>query len=239
MDSAHRDGLGLESQARSHDRTHFGGPVVTDPFPHLVIDGYWNNDLLDDVVAEFPSVESGEWIRRNEVDKQVKLGGGRSLWGPRTQELATEIEALGPSLSELFALPQLTPDFGGGGYHYIEPGGHLAVHADFNVSKSGLYRRANVLVYLNHDWTEADGGNLELWNERTRVRSLLPTFNRTVAFETSDRSFHGHPIPLAAARPRLSFAGYFFSEMPPPDFAVPHSTVWRGPETETELEAES
>ena len=114
----------------------------------------------------------------------------------------------------------------GGGYHLIRPGGKLAVHADFNQSDDGLYRRLNMLVYLNEGWTEEDGGHLELWDREHSVKRILPIFNRTVVFETSETSFHGHPIPLPGPRSRRSVAAYYFSKETPGDFRHPHTTVW-------------
>ena len=77
----------------------------------------------------------------------------------------------------------------GGGLHRTRVGGSLAVHADFNKHpRFTLDRRLNLLVYLNEDWTEANGGWLELWDRDMQrcVQRVLPTFNRTVIFSTSD-----------------------------------------------------
>ena len=107
-------------------------------------------------------------------------------------------------LERLTGIEGLIPDpyFGGGGLHQIEPGGFLKVHADFNVHpKLHLDRRLNMLIYLNKDWREEYGGHLELWDrDRTRTcrERILPVFNRTVVFSTTDTSFHGHPHPLTS-----------------------------------------
>ena len=48
--------------------------------------------------------------------------------------------------------------------HEIKRGGHLGVHADFNVHKGmNALRRINLLIYLNDDWDPSYGGDLELW----------------------------------------------------------------------------
>jgi hypothetical protein len=65
-----------------------------------------------------------------------------------------------------------------------------------------------MIVYLNEDWTEADGGALELWDDGGKAAEILPTFNRTLVFETSDRSFHGHPTPLPGPRLDESSSAY-------------------------------
>jgi hypothetical protein len=51
----------------------------------------------------------------------------------------------------------------GGGLHLSGPGGILAPHTDFHTyGRLDLYRRLNVIVYLNPDWTKGDGGELVL-----------------------------------------------------------------------------
>jgi Rps23 Pro-64 3,4-dihydroxylase Tpa1-like proline 4-hydroxylase len=106
------------------------------------------------------------------------------------------------------------PHYRGGGLHQILPGGRLGIHADFNFyPKLKLYRRLNVIVYLNQNWQESYGGHLELWDKATlkSVKRVLPTFNRMVVFDTSSKSLHGHPEPLTCpeGRSRKSLALYY------------------------------
>jgi len=199
--------------------------VSRNPFPHAILDGLWNDELLHAVAAEFPRLDAKGWIRYD-AEKEVKLEGDSQLWGPSTFKFVEQIALLGPQLAEAFGMPKLILRTEGGGYHQIEPGGKLALHADFNRSEDGLYRRLNVITYLNPHWTDADGGYLELLATDGTVTSVLPRFNRTVVFETSDKSFHGHPKPLPGPRSRRSFAAYFFSVESPDDYEYDHSTVW-------------
>ena len=196
------------------------------PFPHTVIDGLWDDELLRAVIAEFPDPNADGWIRYSDEKHEVKLEGESHMWGPRTLELAERINGKGPELAALFGMPELILRTEGGGYHQTEPGGKLAVHADFNRSEDGLYRRLNVIIYLNPGWAEEDGGHLELLGKNEEVTRILPQFNRTLVFETSDRSFHGHPTPLPGPRPRRSFAAYFFSVEQPEHYVTDHTTVW-------------
>ena len=199
--------------------------VDTNPFPHLVVDGWWDDGVLRDVLDEFPEPEAAGW-RRYAGTNERKLEGPPGLWGPHTRNLFDTIRGSIPDLESAFGIAGLRMETVGGGYHCIEPGGHLQIHTDFNRSpRSGLHRRLNLLVYLNDDWDEPmGGGNLELWNAGGPVVQVPPEFNRTVVFETSDHSWHGHPKP--ATRWRRSVAAYFFTEEPPPGYREDHSTVW-------------
>lgn len=196
--------------------------ITVEPFPHLVQDDWWDGDLLKAVVAEFPDPSAPGWKRYNSGNER-KLEGPPGLWGSRTRELFGLIRERIPDLEQAFGIPDLRMETVGGGYHCIEPGGYLNVHTDFNRSpRSGLHRRLNLLIFLNEAWDDP-GGHLELWDANPAV-DIAPEFNRTVVFETSDRSWHGHPKP--AGRWRRSVAAYFFTGQPPDGYQADHSTVW-------------
>jgi hypothetical protein len=207
------------------------------PFPHIVIDDLFDDDLLAAVLADFPRPGDIPW-RRFESATEKKLGWvhtaplGRSL-----RDFLTAISAppLLQFLEALTGIEGLIPDpyFGGAGPHQIEPGGFLKIHADFNWHPLlKLDRRLNLLVYLNRDWKEEYGGALELWNrDMSRCeRSVLPTFNRTVVFSTTDFSYHGHPHPLAcpAGMTRKSVSLYYYTNgRPDEERSAPHDTIFR------------
>jgi hypothetical protein len=195
-----------------------------EPFPHSVVDGYWSDDLLHQVASEFPVSDHTGWVRYHNPE-EAKLEGPPGMWGRMTKRLFTDMASLTPALSEAFAIPELSMEVVGGGYHLILPGGYLAIHTDFNRSPdTDLYRRLNFICFLNEGWKDP-GGRLELWAGEGLAREIVPEFNRTVVFETSDRSWHGHP--RIAQRWRKSVAAYFFAPTPPPDYVEDHDTVWR------------
>lgn len=196
--------------------------VLSAPFPHLVIDDLWDR-LLGDVAREVPLPDAPGW-RRYGGEHERKLEGPPPLWGPATVEMFETISTLAPVLGEAFGLSDLSMETIGGGYHLIPPGGFLDVHTDFSRSpQTGLYRRLNFMTYLNPDWSD-EGGHLELWDADGLVVSIAPELGRTVVFETSATSWHGHPKP--ASRWRASVAAYFFSPHEPEGFTE-QSTVWR------------
>jgi hypothetical protein len=81
--------------------------------------------------------------------------------------------------------------------HRILPGGYLAQHLDFNslnMEPQNQWRRVNVLLYLSDCGL---GGELRLFGQDGRERvSISPKPNRMVVFESTERSWHGHPYPL-------------------------------------------
>ena len=190
------------------------------PYPHIVIDGFFDDWVLDSVLSEFPTLSDENW-ERHDIPEEVKLQSKHE----RSIPLFTRqfLHALN-SASFLKFLENLTgiqkligdPQFEGGGLHQISPGGKLAIHADFNKhAYYGLDRRLNFLVYLNKNWKEEYGGYFELWNrEMTQMEGkVAPLFNRVVIFSTSSYSYHGLPDPLNCppGMTRKSLALYYYT----------------------------
>lgn len=201
--------------------------VQQHPFPHAVVDGLWTDDILWSVVSEFPPTDvDGRWRRfANSTERKLE-GSDPSMWGPSTGRLLMAMMSYAGQLAEAFHTPPLVMETTGGGYHLIEPGGYLAMHADFSRSpRTGLYRWLNMLVYLNASWGPENGGELQLWDDDGPAVTVVPEFNRTIVFRTSGSSWHGHPKPVAG-RNRMSVAAYFYAEEPPPGYEGNHDTRW-------------
>lgn len=193
------------------------------PFPHTSLDSLFTDSVLDDVLNCFPPIESDEWDRREDVGVQVKL---RTKWvdemdiPPKVLRVVQILQSgrFIRLLSEYTGIKGLMPDYwyGGGGLNQILPGGELAVHVDGTLNDDiQMYRRVNLILFLNKDWEEGFGGHLEFWDsEKTKcVTKLTPSFNKMVIFNTSDLTYHGHPYPLTCPedRSRKSLILYYYT----------------------------
>lgn len=125
-------------------------------------------------------------------------------------------------LSDITGIENLQPDpeLRGGGIHAIGRGGYLKLHTDFNWHRGlSMYRRLNLLVYLNEEWQDHWNGNIELWSAdaRERIFSLSPRLGHALLFETNDISYHGHPDPLECPEGvfRKSIALYYYTPTRP------------------------
>ena len=207
-----------------------------EPFPHFIEDGLFNPAILDRVADEFEAMDRGGWHHSQATHERKWSTEDPRQMGPFTSALIAQLNA-GPFVSfleELTGIGGLVPDphLRGGGLHEIRHGGLLGVHADFNVHpRLRLYRRLNLLVYLNKDWQPEWGGALELWDRGGQqcVRTIQPVFNRAVLFDTSNFSYHGHPHPLACPpeRSRKSVALYYYAlESPGESDRVAHGTIF-------------
>jgi hypothetical protein len=214
--------------------------VAADPFPHIVVDGLFDDDVLEGVLADFPSPDSMRWVRfDNPLEKKLGFYHEQSVVTDRVRRFLDAMNGFEMLLflEALTGIEGLVPDpyFGGGGLHQIEPGGYLKIHADFNVHpKLHVDRRLNMLVYLNRGWRDEWGGQLELWDASMTEcrRRIAPAFNRTVIFSTTDTSFHGHPHPLASPPgvTRKSVSLYYYTAgRPDSERSAPHDTIFREP----------
>jgi Rps23 Pro-64 3,4-dihydroxylase Tpa1-like proline 4-hydroxylase len=211
--------------------------IKAEPFPHIVFDNFFDPNLVDQVLAEFPQPGTIRW-QQFDNEREIKLASAtESSFGPVTRLFLYHLNSITflEFLSAITGIPNLISDprFDGGGLHQIVRGGKLGIHADFN--RHGAYnldRRLNLLLYLNKDWREEWGGHLQLWNRdmsRCEAR-VLPIFNRVMIFGTTDFTYHGHPDPLQCPEgmTRKSLALYYFSNgRPAEEVSGAHSTIFR------------
>ncbi len=193
------------------------------PFAHGVYDNIFLPELLDKVIDEFEEGEK-EWKEfDSKYEKKLQMNKDIHL-RPVTRALVHNLnsEPFLNFLERLTGISGLIPDpyLAGGGLHKIPKGGKLGVHVDFNEHTSmHVYRRLNVLIYLNKEWKEEWGGHFELWDQKKCgcVKKVLPIFNRMAVFTTTSTSFHGHPEPLNCPedRCRMSLALYYYTANDP------------------------
>jgi len=211
------------------------------PFPHVVIDDLFNARALDRVLSEWPELGMPDIDAYDDgtYSKGKYASNARTRHGPYTRFF---LSSLGEprfleALEKATGIEGLIPDpyLWGAGLHFTGVGGKLAIHADFNKHvKFKLDRRINLLIYLNHGWTDENQGWLELWNRDMKScgKRILPSFNRTVIFSTTDNSYHGQPEPIQGPPDlfRKSLALYYYSNGRPAEEITgrdPNDTLWQ------------
>jgi Rps23 Pro-64 3,4-dihydroxylase Tpa1-like proline 4-hydroxylase len=226
-------------------KTAHASYINAQPFPHIVFDNFFDQKLLDQILAEFPKPGEIRW-QRFDNEHEIKLASAaEAAFGPATRLLLYHLNSITflQFLTRVTGIENLIPDphFEGGGLHQIVRGGKLGVHADFNKHRTyRLDRRLNLLLYLNNDWREEYGGHLELWDRNmTKCETrVLPVMNRVMIFGTTDFTYHGHPNPLMCppTMTRKSLALYYFSNgRPAEEVSGEHSTVFPAQSRETDL----
>ena len=216
------------------------------PFPHICIDNFFDEKILDQILSEFPNLkEEDEFYRNSNEFKYASRGEYKFEENTRKFMHFLNSQPMLEFLSKLTGIENLIPDpyFWGGGLHQIVKGGYLKIHADFNVHPTmKLDRRINLLVYLNKNWDDQFGGAFELWDEEmTHCQSkIFPYFNRLVVFSTTSTSYHGHPDPLNCPEniSRKSLALYYYTNGRPEEERklglLEHTTLFRKRKTESD-----
>lgn len=208
------------------------------PFPHVVIDGALGAGR-DEILESFPAAEWDGWHRYpDEYQRGKMICSQFELLPEPTQRLVTELSS--PKflalLEQVSGIAGLLPDpyLEGGGLHCSGPGGILATHTDFHLyPRLGVYRRLNLLLYLNDEWDESWGGCLELFAPGSDTpgtapaKTVVPRLGTCVIFRTDDRSPHGFTKPIAGDHWRRSLALYYYTATEAENYSGDTNTYWR------------
>lgn len=194
--------------------------VAARPYPHIVIDDFIDVDVLRHLLSEWPvTTEHRKYYDRSQERLKYEWQP-HELTTPALRSFLAEMNAepMLRFISSLTGIPKLIADpyYAGAGLHETKRGGHLGIHADFNIHKGmNLQRRINLLIYLNDDWSPEWNGDLEIWSTDMTERrvSVAPTLGRAVVFNTDLDSFHGVPDAIACPpdRSRRSIALYYYT----------------------------
>ena len=116
--------------------------------------------------------------------------------------------------------------------HVMGSGGRLDVHVDFNFAKDReVYRRLNILLFLNEEWPPEWGGQLELWDPHVKQCgfSAEPVMNRCILFRTNETSFHGvTKLKGPKGSLRKSYAAYYYTREAPDSWdGTRHTTLFQ------------
>jgi len=213
------------------------------PFPHIVMENFINENILNSVLNEFPNRENKTGALVGDLTSfefnKVRSSSGVGSLPPSTFSLISQLN----SDKFLIYLRKLTgikeylisdPYLFGGGFHETKNGGFLKVHIDFNKHlKLNIDRRINLMIYLNKNWNDDYCGKLELYDHNDMSRAAVtvsPRFNTAVIFNTDSFSYHGHPDPLTCPKEitRKSLALYFYSSGRPKEETIgSHPTIYK------------
>ena len=210
------------------------------PIEHIYIHDFFSNEDVESILEEWPSLDDTRW---SSLKRMVDYGVGNKLeisnlelMGHQTQQILLRLisEPFIKSLEYVTGIKNLKSDIElyGGGLVYTPSGGFLKVHADFNYyDKIKMYRRINIIIYLNEDWEESWNGNLEFWSEdMQKVKSYPPNLNTAILFHVHDKAFHGYPdtIKCPDTIGRKSINLYYYTlENDSFQDKNPHKTIWK------------
>lgn len=190
------------------------------PYPHIVVDGFFDEAMLDLIVSEFPKRDARDWISWDTPNELKQTSRGISGLLPFTQLFFLQLcsEPFLEHIRYITGFPDLAfdPLFHGGGLHESVRGDWLNIHTDWTKHPVlPLTRRLNLIIYINRDWDLSWGGDLELYDPASKTcgARVAPLFNSAILFPTTSETFHGFSSPLTCPgnRTRKSISVYYWT----------------------------
>lgn len=194
------------------------------PFPFISTNNILPQDLIKEAEKEFIKFSKMEDAGGYSMGNLKRKFSDFQKLPPKIKEIITFFYSKNfiKVLEEKFDLSGVQPDWGlhGGGMHQSPRGGFLKVHSDFIYRRQSNTKRVlNLLLYLNTDWQNEWGGDLELWDKqmKTICKKVSPNSNNIIIFRTDKNSNHGFPDPLLCPEniTRKSIALYYYTEEKP------------------------
>ena len=198
--------------------------IFYEPYKHSVIDNFFKEDVAEQLLKEFPSYNDSCWFEYNSPLELKKTCNNWYNFPALTYKIFCFLNSKDFINTIKIVMKEHNNLYGdsglhGAGWHLHGKGGKLNPHLDYSIHpKLKLYRKYNIIIYLNKEWKEEYGGSLGLWNYNSNIepgdlnKEILPKFNRAVIFETSSKSWHGLSRPVEGNNLRKSLANYYLTD---------------------------
>jgi hypothetical protein len=156
-----------------------GTPLVRDPFDHVVVEGFLEEEALTSVLGTFPAIEKGGSFPVSELS----FGAGfaallEELHGDRLRAAVEEKFNL-----DLSGRPAMITVRG------------QARPKDGRIHTDSVTKLVTVLLYLNQAW-KGEGGSLRLLRSNASFDDYFadvpPEAGTAVFFRCTDNAWHGH-----------------------------------------------
>ena len=174
------------------------------PYPHVVIDNFFDPEILRRLIADFPSQGGRDWIQydtQNEIKATSRGIADLSLF---TQAFFLQIcaEPMMEFLRHVTGHADLVPDplFHGGGLHESPRGGWAERACRLDAASGAAAGPAAQPDHLSQRRLGPGLGRRARPGRPRQARrpapAWSPLFNRAVIFETNDETLHGFPDPM-------------------------------------------
>jgi len=209
------------------------------PFPHLVIDNFIDQSVAAEAYKVFPKIEDMDTL--NDYRQRKAQDPAIDKFHPLFQDIIFEhlqSDRLLNWLGRVTGIKNLKADeqLYASGLAQGANGSFLNVHLDNSSHPvNPWFRRLNLILYLNPNWSEEKGGQLEFWRDDMKEStSILPVLNRMALFATDKRSWHGYRhVNTPDGDTRKSINIYYFTEESPDGTDYYHVTIFRARKDET------
>jgi len=226
---------------RFHPRDYVWDYRNASPVPWIALDNFLPQHLFDVVSQEYHNIPDHHWThftRNGSFMRETKSWSHSGV----LQTLAHCFNS-GPFLDWLEALTGINkiisdPHYIGAGVSVTPTGQSLKLHTDFNWNDElALNRCLSLILYINSDWQESWGGNLEFWDfeRKTLLHRIAPYANRLLIWNYDEKLVHGYPQPIQCPEdnPRITLRIFYYQSNATP-LSKPHrSLYWVDDKTNT------
>lgn len=187
---------------------------------HIFLDDFFTEETANTLFENFPSFESLNVIRKS-LNENKREDYNFDAWHPTFQKVRETLASkeFGKIISRITGIDGLFTNFDslGQGIHQGATDSYLDVHIDVNVNvEKKIWRRVNLLVYLNKNWKTEYGGDIELWDTEMKncVVKYPPFMNKAMIFVTDENSPHGYSkINIPEGESRKSYYAYYYTPL--------------------------
>ena len=202
------------------------------PTRHFFVDNLLSEEDVAQIYEAFPQ-DSSIWVQQQSFREQKKTFAKLDSIDPCIAACtdAFHSDNVLKAIAETTGLTELEadPELYAGGISMMGLQDFLNPHIDNSHDATRKrYRRLNLLYYITPDWSQNNGGNLELWNEQvTQPKVIASKYNRLVVMETNKYSWHSVQ-PVSIDENRCCISNYYFSKGSPEKQDYYHVTSFLG-----------
>jgi len=204
----------------------------TAPINYFVVDDLLPIEWAAQIRAAFPA--SSEMVLKRSLRELKFVAAQMDRYDPLLEESIYSFQSpeIVERIHQITGLRSLQPDefLYAGGISMMGKGHFLNPHVDNSHDKERQrYRVLNLLYYTSPDWSESNGGNLELWprGPAGQPQTIVSRFNRLVVMVTHQESWHSVSANVSEHQ-RCCVSNYYFSEHPVGLKDYFHVTSFRG-----------
>jgi Rps23 Pro-64 3,4-dihydroxylase Tpa1-like proline 4-hydroxylase len=199
--------------------------------PFFYVDDVLPEDVAKLIYSAFPPIE--QMVLKCSWREHKYIGVQMDAYAPFLEEalFSFQDKAVVEFIGEITGIRELEPDpqLYAGGVSAMVRGQFLSPHIDnSHDGKQRNYRALNLLYYVTPEWSESDGGNLQLWEKgmADHPRTIPARFNRLVVMRTDQTALHS-VSPVSSTKKRCCVSNYYFSPLSPNGTNYRHATSFR------------
>lgn len=196
------------------ESSDFTNYVAKQPFPYMSKDDILDENFAKKCQEEILNIPDEKWDRySNPFENKNTLRDKHNL-PPHCNQLFDYLVS-DKFVRELSEFVQedlyIDPTKQWWGIHTYNNGDFLDIHSDAGLHPTNKLKKHLTLgIYLSKNWTEKNGGYLEIW-DGTSINSLvpklnkcvdkfLPKFNSLILFNCTNNGWHGNPEPIVVEK---------------------------------------